>query len=67
MMTKLRSIECRHATTKKILVVDDDKAVTTLLEELLSGQGYTVMVAHDGLDGMVQVRKNVPDLISWIS
>jgi len=50
-------------TSKKILVVDDDTAVTKLLEGLLSSQGYTVLVAHDGLDGMVQVRKNNPDLI----
>jgi len=49
--------------TKKILVVDDDKTVTTLLESLLSGQGYKVLAANDGLDGMVQVRKNMPDLI----
>ena len=48
---------------KKILVVDDDKAVTTLLDGLLSSHGYTVLVAHDGLDGMVQVKKNIPDLI----
>ena len=30
------------SAAKKILVVDDDKAVTTLLEGLLSGQGYAV-------------------------
>src|SRR5580698_1405684 len=48
---------------KKILVVDDDKAVTALLDSLLSSHGYTVLVANDGLDGMVQVKKNIPDLI----
>jgi len=48
---------------KTILVVDDDKAVTTLLDALLSQDGYTVLIAHDGLDGMVQVKKNIPDLI----
>lgn len=48
---------------KKILVVDDDKAITTLLGNLLMKQGYEVLVAFDGLDGMVQVRKNIPDLI----
>ena len=51
------------SANKKILVVDDDSAVTTLLSGLLSGQGYNVLVAYDGLDGMVQVRKNIPDLI----
>ena len=48
---------------KKILVVDDDKAVITLLEGLLSSQGYKVSAANDGLDAMVQVRNNIPDLI----
>ena len=50
-------------TPKKILVVDDDKAITTLLQNLLSSKGHNVLVANDGLDGMVQVRKNTPDLI----
>jgi chemosensory pili system protein ChpA (sensor histidine kinase/response regulator) len=48
---------------KKILVVDDDKAVTTLLDSVLSDKGYKVSVASDGLDAMVQVRKDTPDLI----
>ena len=48
---------------KNILVVDDDKSVTSLLGALLSHHGYTVLVAHDGLDCMVQVRKEIPDLI----
>ena len=43
------------AAPKKILVVDDDKAVTVLLESLLSAQGYTVLkwlltVLPDGMD-----------------
>ena len=52
-----------NSNLKKILVVDDDKSITTLLENLLSKEGYWVLVAHDGLDGMVQVRKYTPDLI----
>ena len=46
---------------KKILVVDDDKAITTLLETLLSNHGYSVLTAYDGLEAMVQVKKNIPD------
>jgi DNA-binding response OmpR family regulator len=46
---------------KKILVVDDDKTITAVVSKLLSSHGYTVLVAHDGLDGMVQVKKNTPD------
>jgi len=48
---------------KKILVVDDDKAVSTLLAGLLPNSGYKVIVARDGLEAMVQVKKNIPDLI----
>lgn len=48
---------------KKILVVDDDKAITTLLESLLLGQGYHVTKASDGLEAMVQVKNSAPDLI----
>lgn len=48
---------------KKILVVDDDISLTKLLEGLLSSQGHSVIVAHDGLECMVNVRKNSPDLI----
>jgi DNA-binding response OmpR family regulator len=50
-------------TKKKILVVDDDPSLTALLDSLLSGQGYNVLIAHDGLDAMVQVRKTNPDLL----
>jgi len=53
----------KSASPKKILVVDDDRIVTTMLKEVLSTQGYTVSTAYDGLDAMVQVRKNPPDLI----
>lgn len=45
---------------KKILVVDDDKAITTMLNGLLTNKGYSVLIAYDGLDGMVQVRKHSP-------
>jgi len=48
---------------KKILIVDDDRSITTMLEGLLSAAGYTVLVAYDGLDAMVQVKKNLPDVI----
>jgi len=48
---------------KKILIVDDDKAVIALLTALLEKQGYIALAAHDGLEGMVQVRKEMPDLI----
>ena len=48
---------------KKILVVDDDAMVIKLLENILKNQGFEVVVAHDGIDAMVQVKNTKPDLI----
>jgi DNA-binding response OmpR family regulator len=53
----------KSTKSRKILVVDDDRSVTTILEGVLTAQGYTALVASDGLDAMVQVRKYLPDLI----
>src|SRR5580704_17737859 len=50
-------------TPKTSLVVDDDTAITMLLNGLLTAQGYKVIISHDGLDCMVQDRQNNPDLI----
>lgn len=32
----------------KILLVDDDRELTSLLKELLEMEGFTIVVAHDG-------------------
>jgi len=53
----------QSVTFKKILVVDDDRSITTMLESLLSAAGYTVLVAYDGLDAMVKVKSHLPDVI----
>ena len=38
----------------RVLVVDDDLAVGSLIERVLSSAGYTVSRAHDGKDGLRQ-------------
>ncbi len=48
---------------KKVLVVDDDPVVIRLVKEILKNQGYTVETAKDGIDAMVLVKKERPDLI----
>ncbi len=39
---------------KSILIIDDDIALTDLLVEYLSPQGYDIDVAHDGREGLTQ-------------
>ncbi len=48
---------------RKILVVDDDPLVTRLVKELLKIQGFAVETAKDGIDAMIMVKKEKPDLI----
>jgi CheY-like chemotaxis protein len=48
---------------KKILVVDDNQLVATLLMEALSAAGYEVSLAHDANDGYSAALEFRPDLI----
>ena len=48
---------------KKILVVDDDKAILTLVRKYLTGLGYSVVVTDNGSEGLMLVRESRPDLI----
>jgi DNA-binding response OmpR family regulator len=49
--------------TTKILVIDDDSAVTDLLSVLLRSQGFDVSATNSSSDGLGYVRDDMPDLI----
>ncbi|MBL8014300.1 MAG: response regulator [Candidatus Omnitrophica bacterium] len=49
--------------SKRVLVVDDDPVVIRLVKEILKNIGYEVETAKDGIDAMVLVKKEKPDLI----
>lgn len=48
---------------KKILIVDDDNVIQKLLGDVLRREGYQVSRAADGIDAMVLIRKEKPDLV----
>ncbi len=48
---------------KKILVVDDEKDLLLILEKGLSAEGYTVITADNGHDGIATARTKHPDLM----
>ena len=50
-------------TMKKILVVDDDPVIQKLLSQILQREGHEIISARDGIDAMVMVRKDHPDLV----
>ncbi len=47
----------------KILVIDDDSAVTDLLSLLLKSQGFDVTATNNSTEGLNLVRENQPDLV----
>jgi len=53
------------AENKRILVVEDDPVALTILDTILSGEGYEVFRARDGEEGLFQARESsrMPDLI----
>lgn len=46
-----------------VLLVDDDVALTMMLEEMLKDEGFLVSVAHNGRDGFALATEKHPDLI----
>ncbi|PYR92651.1 MAG: metal-dependent phosphohydrolase [Acidobacteria bacterium] len=47
----------------KVLIVDDDEAITRLLIRRLCPHGYAVQVAHDGPSALSAVRDDPPDVV----
>jgi len=53
----------RIQTGARILVADDDRAVLQVLATVLSGDGYQVVTAEDGVTALELARKDAFDLI----
>lgn len=49
--------------SKKILVVDDNKANRELLKLVLKNSGYDVIEAEDGKEGIRSAKETLPDVI----
>lgn len=47
----------------RILIIDDDPGMTGLVHHLLSAQGYEVLTASNGEDGLQQIQEHTPDLV----
>jgi len=48
---------------KKILIVDDDKAIVEVLSQMLSFNGYQIEKAFDGFEAGVKITLFKPDLM----
>jgi two-component system, OmpR family, alkaline phosphatase synthesis response regulator PhoP len=48
---------------KKILVIEDDPATSRLVDYSLRREGYQVITAFNGLEGIRKARNEAPDLV----
>jgi two-component system, NtrC family, nitrogen regulation response regulator NtrX len=53
----------KRGTMAKVLVIDDEPNVRTLLEILLREEGYDVLLANNGWKGLELYRHEHPDVI----
>jgi len=49
--------------TAKILVIDDDKRISSMMRRGLTFEGYDVEVANDGREGLMKILDQPPDLV----
>jgi len=52
------------STLKKVLIIDDDHSARELLQRNLEGEGYDVLCASNGKDGLLIAKKWQPSLIT---
>ncbi|MDO8589011.1 MAG: response regulator transcription factor, partial [Armatimonadota bacterium] len=47
----------------RILLIEDEVAISDSVKYSLENEGFTVSVAYDGVSGLASARENAPDLI----
>ncbi len=53
----------KESTKKRVLLVDDDAEIIEALKYALSAQGYEILVARDGNQGLATAEREDPDLV----
>jgi CheY-like chemotaxis protein len=53
----------RMEAKKRILIIDDNRALVLAAERVLQKNGFDVLTASDGLEGLGKARAEKPDLI----
>jgi DNA-binding response OmpR family regulator len=62
-MTEIEHVEEQHRPLSRILVVEDERAMRTVLHDCLERQGYRVLLAEDGVAALEIALREHPDLI----
>jgi two-component system response regulator BaeR len=53
---------------QRVLVVEDDRKISDLLQNYLRASGYEAIAAYDGRDALRQIERQVPDavILDWM-
>mgnify|MGYP000457009965 CR=1 FL=1 len=62
-MDRVRLQPHADARVPKVLVIDDDRAATDLIEVILGNEGYEVLKAYHGREGLELALREKPDVI----
>jgi two-component system, cell cycle response regulator DivK len=54
---------CEHGGSPTVLYIEDDTANRILVQRILEAEGYRVLLAEDGPEGLRIAREELPDLI----
>lgn len=49
--------------TKTILIIEDDQTILSMYDSKFQGEGFEVLKAEDGNEGLKIAKKNQPDII----
>ena len=59
----LHAAGLRIAYQTKIVLIEDDREISTTLQRVLEAAGYTLAVANNGQDGRRQIESFGPELV----
>lgn len=55
--------DLRVINVERVLIIDDDESTLTILTEVLEAEGFEVIVARNGEEGLIQFDLNPADLV----
>src|ERR1035438_487726 len=52
-----------QGTRAKLLIVDDEPSIRESMSLILADIGYSVRTAEDGFSALIEMRKEIPDIL----
>ncbi len=63
LVNKIKNLTFMGGKAHRVLVIDDNPADVSLIEEILKLDNYEVLKAHSGVEGVKMARNEKPDLV----